>query len=75
MLANDPDKLKASLSKLADQIAKVEANNPDLAPEVKEKFVDLLEKYPRLRQLYIGLGGKGFLKATTATNGTAAASN
>ena len=75
MLADNPERRKSSLSKLADQIAKVEASNPDLAPEVVEKFRGLLEKYPRLQELYSNLGGKRFLPPMVPASDTAAGSN
>ncbi|MCZ2342428.1 MAG: hypothetical protein LC104_11615 [Bacteroidales bacterium] len=63
MLKDNPTKLAQSLGKLAEAVHNVDKSNPDLTPEVRALFVDLLEQYPVLKEEYIKVGGKGFLKA------------
>lgn len=66
MLKDNPTKLAQSLGKLAEAVNNVDKSNPDLTPEVRALFVDLLEQYPVLKAEYIKTGGKGFLKGADA---------
>ena len=59
----DPAKLSDSLAKMGAALVGLEtANATALTPEVKEKYRDLLNAYPAMKEEYKKRGGKAFLE-------------
>ena len=63
LLQSNPANLTTRLAGVARQMAALEKANPDLSPDVKAKFADLLEEVPALKDEYSKLDGpKGMLR-------------
>ena len=66
LLKANPAGLPAKLEAFAKQIVQLESGNPDMADEVKAKFAGLLDETPPLKEAYVKLNGKAFLKDAAA---------
>lgn len=54
VLKDRPAELREKLRAIADSVRQLEAHNPDLAPEVRDKFAALMTEYPALKAEYDG---------------------
>ncbi len=62
LLKSNPAKLTEQFGKIANTMKDLETKNPELSPEVRAKFADLIESYPDLKKAYVDLQGRMFLK-------------
>jgi hypothetical protein len=63
LLKSNPTNLTARLTGVARQMTALEKANPDLSPDVKARFAELLEEVPALKDEYSKLDGpKGLLR-------------
>ena len=52
VLRDRPNELKEKLETIAGEVRQLETLNPDLAPEVRDKFAALMAEYPALKAEY-----------------------
>ncbi len=52
LLKDNPAELQKKLGKIAESVRQLETLNPDLAPEVRDKFASLMVEYPALKAEY-----------------------
>ncbi len=62
LLKSNPAKLNEQFGKIANTLKDLETQNPDLSPDVRTKFTDLIDDYPALKKPYADAGGKMFLQ-------------
>ncbi len=62
LLKSNPAKLTEQFGKIANTMKDLETKNPELSPEVRAKFADLIDDYPALKKAYVDLQGKMFLE-------------
>jgi tetratricopeptide (TPR) repeat protein len=64
ILKDKPDVLAKRYDTIVAGILTIEKQNPDLAPEVREKFTALLDATPALRKKYAEAGGTMFVRGS-----------
>ena len=62
ILKDKPEALEKRFDGIANGFLTVEKQNPELTPDVREKFADILDETPNLKKKYLAAGGVMFAR-------------
>lgn len=68
VLKDKPDLLAKRYDSIVNSILTIEKQNPELSPDVREKFAEILDTTPALKKKYTEAGGTMFARGAAGSN-------